>query len=487
MVFRLAVRNLGLNCLSRLPQALMVALTVALLFVGNSLLESSRQGLAATYRLAFTGDASVSARAEDNFTLFGSDLPLIGEYVVTPPLPAESVWRPTAESLAGRTEWVPQVSASGILLLPNAKKVAVPVFGVDAPAYFRFFPSLVLEEGTLTPSDPRALWLNRSEWKVLAEALGHPPEVGESFDLGMTVRGSFVIRTVRLAGIYRYPGTDPALDRTLLVDPQTARALNGYTAAGVSAAEVAPENRNLLSTDLDALFDQPGDQVAPATGGTDLEATQRRLGETSGRDAANRTLDGVWNFVLFKAKNPGDLGWTGELQSRLDRAGLDLQVRDWVGTAGGNALVVSLLQILFSVGLGLVALVSALIVMNSLALSVVERTQEIGTWRALGATQVRVASVIALETSTLILASALVGLAAASLALAALSGRGIPLHNPILASLLGTDRLHPSFSAKLWVGHLFLALVLALTACWLPIRRALAISPLKAMQSEASS
>jgi ABC-type antimicrobial peptide transport system permease subunit len=253
------------------------------------------------------------------------------------------------------------------------------------------------------------------------------------------------------------------------------------------ATSIAPEARNLLGTDLDSLFDDAQDRVAPASGGTNLAATEDRLAQTSGRDALNRTLDGVWNFVLLKAKTPGDLGWTGDLQRTLDRAGLNLQVRDWVGTAGGNALVVSLLQVLFSVGLGLVALVSALIVMNSLALSVVERTQEIGTWRALGASRPRVASVIALETGLLILASALVGLAAASAVLVALSGRGIPLHNPFLASLLGTDRLRPSFTLGLWAGHLALSLVLALAACWLPIRRALAISPLKAMQSEASS
>jgi ABC-type lipoprotein release transport system permease subunit len=486
MVFRLAVRNLGLNMVSRLPQALMVALTVALLFVGNSLLESSRQGLSATYRLAFTGDASLSARAEDNFTLFGSDLPLIGEYVVTPALPDEATWKPLVAQVADRADALPQVSASGILLLPNSKKVAVPVFGVVARDYFRFFPSLTLEEGTLTPGNPRALWINRNAWNVLAESLGHHPALGEAFDLGMTVRGSFVIRTVHLAGIYRYPGTDPTLDRTLLVDPQTARALDGYTAGSSSAAAV-PQNRNLLDTDLDSLFNQTQDRIAPSADGTTLQATEQTLTDTAGRDAANRTLDGVWNFVLLKAKHPGDLGWMAGLQRHVDQSKLDLQVRDWVGTAGGNALVVSLLQVLFSVGLGLVALVSALIVMNSLALSVVERTQEIGTWRALGATRIRVASVIALETGALIVAASLAGLALASLSLILLSGRGIPLHNPFLASLLGTDRLRPSFTPGLWASHLLLSLGLALAACWLPIRRALAIAPLKAMQSETSS
>ena len=70
----LALRNIALTLGSRLPQVVMVALSMALLFLGNCLLDSSRQGLRSTYVNAFTGDWSVSARATDDFTLFGSDL-----------------------------------------------------------------------------------------------------------------------------------------------------------------------------------------------------------------------------------------------------------------------------------------------------------------------------------------------------------------------------------------------------------------------------
>ena len=487
MLFRLAIRNLVSSLPSRLPQAVMVALTLALLFIGNSLLESSKNGLGVTYRQAFTGDASVSARADDTFTLFGSDLPLIGEYVVIPPLPEESLWRPVLSRFEGRVDVLPQVSASGILLLPNKKKVAVPLFGINAQEYFRFFPSLTLEEGTVTPADPRALWVNRTEWRVLSQAWGQDLVVGDSLDLGMTVRGNFLIRTVHLAGIYQNPGSDFALDRTLLVDPETARALNGYTTATTVTTTIAPLTKDLLDTDVNSLFDETHDREAPSSGGTDLAATERQLADTAGRDAMNRTLEGSWNFLLLKAKQDGDQNWTNDLQQALDQAGFRVQVRDWVGTAGGNALVVSLLQVFFSVGLGLVALVSALIVMNSLALSVFERTKEIGTWRALGASRGKVAAVIALETSLLVVLSALAGLVVAATLLFGLAAQGIPLDNPLIVSLLGTDQLRPSFSETLWVGHVALALVLAAVACWLPVTRALAITPLNAMQAEAAS
>lgn len=481
MVLRLALRNIRLSLVSRLPQASLVAGALALLLAGNSLLESSRLGLKQTYVNAFTGDWSVSARAPDNFTLFGSDLPLIGEYVVTPALPPADRWTAVVAGLGPDVRSLPQVSASALLLLPDEKREAVPVFGVDFGAYFRFFPTLRLVKGTLTPEFPHALLVNRNRYQALTTALGHEPALGEGFDLGMSVNGSLVIRTVRLAGVYEYPGSDALADRALLVDAQTARSLNGYTAGATWAETPDPQTTNLLDANLDDVFGAPDTVADPAKAQT-VADTEKALADTRTRDALNQTLDDRWNFVLFQSAHSDDLG--PRLQAAFARAGLDVQVRDWTLTAGGNALVVALLQALFSVGLGFIALVTVLIVMNNLALSVVERTQEIGTMRALGASRGLVGRVLAAETFVVVAGSALVGLGVASLVLVLGRGWGVPVTNPVLVSLLGTPVLKPVLTVPLVVGHLALVLALGLVACWLPVRRALAISPRQAMQQE---
>lgn len=480
----LILRNIFLNLLSRLPQVTMVAGTMAALLVGNSLLESSRQGLKVTYSQAFTGDWSVSGVSADSFTLFGTDLPLIGEYIVTPPLPPPVRWQPVVEAFTNQASFLPQVSASAAILFPEGRTSSVAVFGVEFDRYFQFFPALQLVSGTLTPDHPRALLLNQARFSDLARQLGRTPQLGESVDLGITVNGSFVIRQVKLAGVYRYPGADPFLDRAVLVDPVTARALNGYTVGSLSIEAIDPDAVDLLSNDLDALFGEVQDSVADLTGGIDLSTTETTLKETTDRDTQNATLDGTWNFLLVRAVNEHDTGMGLRLQSSFDQAGLKVQVRDWVGTAGGNAFVVFLLQLIFSLGLGLVALVASLIVMNSLALSVAERTQEIGTMRALGATRGLVALVIGWETSLVVFGSAVIGLVFGTLVLWGIGQAGIAVSNPVLSSWLGTSELYPMLSPGLFAAHLALALALALASCVLPVTRALAISPLKAMQDE---
>jgi putative ABC transport system permease protein len=122
--------------------------------------------------------------------------------------------------------------------------------------------------------------------------------------------------------------------------------------------------------------------------------------------------------------------------------------------------------------------------MNSLALSVGERTQEIGTMRALGANQWVVAQVIGGETLLVVLASSLVGLGVGTLGLFFINLAHFEISNPVLVSWLGSSRLQMTFSAPLWGEHILLALVLSLAACWLPVTRAVSISPLQAMNQE---
>ena len=61
------------------------------------------------------------------------------------------------------------------------------------------------------------------------------------------------------------------------------------------------------------------------------------------------------------------------------------QVRNWRGTAGAFALYVYLLQIAMYAGLFMVGGIVLILTINSLVMSVFERTSEIGTMRALGA------------------------------------------------------------------------------------------------------
>ena len=121
-------------------------------------------------------------------------------------------------------------------------------------------------------------------------------------------------------------------------------------------------------------------------------------------------------------------------------------------------------------GFGLLALVLACIgIYGLMAYSVARRTNEIGARMALGAQSGRVQRMIIREASLL----AAVGVAA-GLAVGAAMSR-------LIASMLYGLK---SYDPLTFTGASVLLIVVALSASWLPARRAASIDPLKALRHE---
>jgi putative ABC transport system permease protein len=307
--------------------------------------------------------------------------------------------------------------------------------------------------------------------------------VGEPIKLSARNAGGFAIREVAYAGSYRYPVADDLLDKIILVDPDTARALNGYVDSSSRSVRLKAGDDALLSTgDVDELF-ATGD--SPSFHGNEslsLGAVEGLLGETPTETTAN-PLIGAWTFLLVRTKT----GYSEDivrLQVAKTTEGQPVQVRDWRASAGGNAQLVYLVRVMFNVGLVLVVLIAIFVMTNSLALSVHERTGEIGTMRAVGATRGFVARLLTLETFLLVGGAASVGLLLGASVIATLGTLGVPLSNPLIAALFGSKLLRPMVLWDQVVLHLFVSLVIGALALVLPLRVALAIPPVAAMAKD---
>ncbi len=84
LLFRIAIRNLIRRGRKTLVVAILIAVGVAAFFVGNAVLESSIGGIQRTFSDNFTADLSISARSDQSFSLFGPDIPVIGDYESEP-------------------------------------------------------------------------------------------------------------------------------------------------------------------------------------------------------------------------------------------------------------------------------------------------------------------------------------------------------------------------------------------------------------------
>ena len=129
----------------------------------------------------------------------------------------------------------------------------------------------------------------------------------------------------------------------------------------------------------------------------------------AGREGASAAVtplghDGAWHFILIRKAKDADTGrLAAVVRKALAEAGLTVQVRDWRGTAGAGAMYVYLMQIILYIGLFMLGGIVLILTINSLVMSVFERTPEIGTMRAVGAQRGFIRGLFVVETTALTL------------------------------------------------------------------------------------
>ncbi|HDQ13705.1 MAG TPA: FtsX-like permease family protein [Sediminispirochaeta sp.] len=553
----LALRNVVRNLRRLAPMMFSIVLIFALLVAGNAVLETTVESLYRLYARHITGDLSVSAKVDSNFTIFGSDQLLVGQYLVQPTLL-------DYPELKRRTEALPEVRAAAGLISSAARvKVGgrnrdVTVFGVDFDEYFRLVPDFQLTSGELPEPGQGGVIVSEGLWK---------DPVGKKALLASSTGRHFTLREVPVTGTIDYPVRDEILDNLVLVDADTARALNGYLYGAQDAQLLSPEEQEALTGDIGALFgdsggdpfstgaaddavstdsravvddtaasahdetagadqpsageedtidpfaifddnsrsdsaDTPAQTDSPPTGDpadpksqtnsnsqTDstpridsAERTDQSDGDPALASAPSEVDSGAWNFLLVSLR---DRGAAEGVVSSLEETGFRDQtgylIRDWSRSVGGNAMLARYLQLLFNLGLLFVSFGAVIIAANALLLSILERTREIGTLRALGAGRARVALLIGLETLIVVFGSALAGILLGFFGVQWLNEAGIVIENRYIQLLFGGEPLRGNMSGQIVLNHLFAGLLLAALSMLYPLKRALEISPVEAM------
>ena len=122
--------------------------------------------------------------------------------------------------------------------------------------------------------------------------------------------------------------------------------------------------------------------------------------------------------------------------------------------------------------------------MNTLVISVIERTGEIGTMRALGAQKGFVRKMFFIETLTIALVFGAIGTILALGAVGILNAVHIQATNAFLEILFAGKVLHTSVSLASVLSSLILMILVAVLAHLYPVSLALKIEPVRAMQTE---
>ena len=492
ILLRIALRNLGRRGRKNIVVAALIAVGIGAFFTGNAVLESAIGGIQHTFSDNFTADISISQKSEQSFSLFGPDVPVIGNYESEPLLVNASKAGALLGNLPG-IRGMAYVISSPVLVEAGGARDGALGLGVIGDEYFSLFRTPQFISGA-PPAAGSAGWTVITEvWAhKIAAAQGHEPVPGDTLQFSFFHNQTFTIREAKLAGIIRYQPTNDSLDSVVIMDARILRALCGYSQLSNQAPppQPGPAAGAAEGGDIDSLFSGQANQrqTRQPTAPVSINELRKLMAQAGHAAPAIDTSplghDGAWNFILIRAAKGADKsGLATAIRSTLSGESFTVQVRDWRGTAGAVALYVYFMQIVLYVGLLMLGGIVLILTINSLVMSVFERTAEIGTMRAIGAQRGFILGLFAAETSALTILSGAGGILLGSTAVLLLSRAPIHFTNQILILLFGGPSLQPGISGANVAVSLVASVILGAIAWVYPVRLALRIQPVRAIHA----
>jgi putative ABC transport system permease protein len=527
LLFRIAVRNLLEHRGKTFIIGILVALGVVVLVVGNSMMDTARRGIQRAFIDNYTGDIMISGTAESPISLFG--VQSVGGIDPTPVLPDYDQISEFVDSQPQISQWTTQITGFG-LLRPEDPRIegienSAPsvLFGTAPESYQETFRNIEIVEGRyLLPGEEGIMLTTDRLEELQEEALEslaeveieqdeYPLGVGDEVRIiGLTADGLPRIRVVPIIAVYEITGISEGVGFEFVsyVDAQTLRAILRLNLGGTSVVDLDESETELLDrsgsdsafdTDSlfsDDLFSEP--EGGDAEGDVDFNDLDAMLGiDPEGEDAPNEESASVadeqqqaaesntWNYILARVDPPRAAEEViDELNAFFAENAIPAEAGNWEVAAGPFATSADVIRTVFNVAIIVIGIVAIIIMMNTLVISVMERTSEIGTMRALGAQRGLVWQMFMYEivTITTVFGAAGVGLSLATIGI--LNAIGIPATNTFLTVLFAGPELRPVASVWSVISSLFIVTLVGLAAHVYPVAVALRVEPIKAIQTE---
>ena len=508
-IFRLAVRNLKEHKTKTVIISCFFIFGVAIVILGNSFLESINRGLEKDFRANYTGDVvigTVSQKGAINDIFGVNTTNFTGEL---PQLPAIAELEKVEEIIAGfdAFEKKTKLISAQVMLAKSGDEVDLSawvekddigfddmpismLFAGEDKTYNETFTGLHFVEGGFPEPDSNEILVDTRIKKAFESLYDLPLNVGDKvLVLGANTNG--VIREAVVCGFYKPSNENSAMFQTIYCNPSFARTFADLT-YGSSFSQELPENVDLSLSGLseDELFGDSDesffldDEDSAFLADTELDYNSI-LGDTSLRDELNKTDDGAWHFILTKLKHPSQTDKiVAELNARFKEEGLDVEAMNWKRAAYSYSQSVEGIGIIFNILIVILAVVVFIIVMNTMTVSIIERTSEIGTMRAIGAKKSFVRMLFFTESGFLTLVSSVIGIILAFIVMRIFNSCNITITNSIAKMILGGGLLHFSPTVKIVVLTFVIAFAGSILSNLHPVSSALRITPLKALSKE---
>lgn len=327
-------------------------------------------------------------------------------------------------------------------------------------------------------------------------------DVGDTLTIrGMSQGGYMSSVNVKVYGTFRFQGLDKSAlgGMVNLMDIVSYRDLYGFVTAEQKAEIKALEKRSGLQEIAaenaeDALFGEGADLAdeASATGFDEFADVDMSKGAAKWNERladivyTQAQIDGgVVRNAAVVLNDPKKLQAARIAIERIAaEEKLPIKVLDWKQASGMLGNFVSVIYAVLLVAILGVFGVALLIINNSMVLSTMERTKEIGTIRAIGGSRRFVLWMFLIESIVLGAVFGAIGVGLGAGIVGWLGNVGIPATNDTLVFLFGGPRMYPWLSGAHVAFALGLVVMVTTISTIYPAMLATRVTPLEAMQDK---
>ncbi len=504
MILKMAFKNLFAHKTKTIITLSLISIGTFLIILGLGILNFALQQTKNVCISDFSGDILITGKPEKagvNIELLGASQN-VQMGMNRPKMPYLGKFQKLEEKLKSINEiktFTPSVVSGGNMLTPlnldgnwKAKPENqsffpyVKILGIQPESYKKVFQTIKVYDGSFNEKNDEPFFLIPKEEKENYEKYYETKlKVGDEIMVnafGLKSR----MQKVKITGFFEYAHPETAISSIAYSNVATCRQLAGMTMGAKTAVEI-PKSVNLDLADMseEDLFADDSDMFESETEISNEEISkdslENILGSTELRDSLNMPDADAWNHIAIRLKDPRD---TASVIAMLNKwfadEELELQALTWDKAMYSYAEAIETGKNILTTALILLSVVVLIVIMNTLVVSVMERTSEIGTMRAIGAKKKFVKKIFYAESFVMSLSGVVLGIALAFIASAIFNSLDIRL-NKVMAILFGGYFVQVKISAMAIVGTTFSMLLAGLLANIYPIRLALRISPLEAI------
>lgn len=504
MIWAIAIRNLFQHRAKTLIIGALVSIGIMMTFFGNALIDSMIRNIESVFTEYYTGDVLVTSTETLGAGVFGAQSDNVMGFPVIPLIRDYPEVFEEVSKIKGVHAITHQISAYALINNEQLGMEFSLFFGIEPESYYSVMKGITILEGRLLEAGEKGIILEYEMWKKFRDEKELELRIGDTLQLNSFGSAGMKILEVPIVGIFEFPQGNTRLWPISFIDAVSLRYIMAGQGGKAEKVDVSADATALLNSDLDSLFSEDfsfdfeqeihsslDSSNENSTNAVAQKVTALNVFDILGTpvtksDKVNgEIVSNDWHFIVIRLE-PGisSKKIIKELNDIFEDHNFLARAQGWWVSAMPDSLIYSGVKILFNVAIFILGFVSIIIIMNTLVISVMERTSEIGTMRALGARKSFVTKLFIAETAFITLVFGAIGLATGSCLILVLNRVGIPTDNDALRYLGGGGILRPTISAQPVILSLCLMAIIALFSWIYPVLIALKVSPLKAISTD---